>query len=511
MNTIQSLCVSAAIALLPAAGFAANLTVAEAAKLQNKAAVRSLIEQKADVNAPLTDGTTALHWAAETGDADMVGLLIKAGANVKVQDHYGLTPLYFASANGDAAIIRKLLEAGADANAPGAGGETMLMAAVRAGNLDAVKALLQNGAAVHAKDTASEQTAIMLAVRENQPDTVQLLIEYGAEVNAHTRTGKTPAFRAPNAGGGSHGAGINRGGWPERGARDATPGSMTALLYAARDGRADIARTLLDAKADVNQTEANGISPLLMAITNDHVDVARLLLDRGADAKMGDWWGRTPLWAAEEIRNRDYVYGKSNEPQGINRASWLEFIKLLLARGVDPNARTKEYPPIRRWVMPINDISWVDFTGQTTFLRAALAGDMTVMRLLLDHGADPNIATAGGTTALMAAAGVNWAVGQTFTESKESLLEAVKLCVGKGADVNAANSMGITAVIGAANRGSNDILEYLVEKGAKLDVKDKEGRTPLVWAKGVFLATVPPEEKPSTMALIQKLMGGQAQ
>ncbi|HUI55454.1 MAG TPA: ankyrin repeat domain-containing protein [Bryobacteraceae bacterium] len=502
--------ISAAAILLPAATFAASLSLAEAAKQEDKAAVRSLLAEKADVNAPLSDGTTALHWAAETDDADTVDLLLQAGANPKVQDRYGLTPLYFASANGNAAIIRRLLKAGADPNAPGAGGETILMAAVRAGNLDAVKALLQNGASVKTTDTATQQTALMLSVRMNQPETVGLLIEYGSQVNAQTRKGKTPAWRPPNAGGGSHGLGITRGGWPDRGIQEATPGAMTALLYAARDGRPEIVRSLVDAKADVNQVEANGIAPLLMAITNDHVEVARLLLDRGADAKAADWWGRTPLFAAEEIRDRDYVYGKNYE-QGIDRASWLEFIKVLVARGVDMNARTKEYPPIRRWVMPINDISWVDFTGQTTFLRAALGGDVTVMRLLLEHGADPNIATSGGTTALMAASGVNWAVGQTFTEGPEHLLEAVKICLDHGADVNAANSMGITSVIGAANRGSNDILELLVSKGAKLDVKDNEGRTPLVWAKGVFLATVPPEEKPTTMALIQKLTGGQAQ
>ena len=139
-------------------------------------------------------------------------------------------------------------------------------------------------------------------------------------------------------------------------------------------------------------------------------------------------------------------------------------------------------------------------------MRAALAGDTTLMRLLLEKGADPNIATFAGTTALMAAAGVNWMGGQTFTESKEALMEAVQLCLDKGADVNAANSMGVTAVIGAANRGSDEILEFLVKKGARLDVKDKEGRTPLVWAEGVFLATNAPEAKPSTMALIKRLL-----
>jgi len=326
-------------------------------------------------------------------------------------------------------------------------------------------------------------------------------------VNATTRIGKTPERRLPGAGGGpgngSHGTGIVRGGWPERGVQDAIPGGMSPLLYAARDGRLDIAKLFVAAKAGVNQTEANGITPLLMAITNDHVDVARFLLDQGAGVNAADWWGRTPLWAAVEVRNRDLGRGGEHD---IDREAALDLVKTLIERGANVNARTKEYSPIRRWVAPLNDISWVDFTGQTPFLRAALSGDITVMRLLLEKGADPNIATFAGTTALMAAAGVNWAENQTYTESKEALMEALKLCFEKGADVNAKNSMGITAVIGAANRGSDDMLEFLVQHGASLDVKDNEGRTPLVWAGGVFLATNPPEEKPSTMALIKKLM-----
>jgi ankyrin repeat protein len=371
--------------------------------------------------------------------------------------------------------------------------------------------LLGHDAAVNAKDGLSQETALMWAVRGNHPAAVQALLEHGADVAARTRTGKAPERRMPLAGGGpgngSHGTGIVRGGWPERGVQDATPGGLTPLLYAARDGRLDSTKLLVAAKADINQTEVNGITPLLMAITNDHIDVARFLLDQGAGVNTAvntqDWWGRTPLWTAVELRDRDY--GRNSE-HDIDRAAVLDLVKTMIERGADVNARTKEYVPIRRWIMPLNDISWVDFTGQTPFLRAALSGDVTVMRLLLEKGADPNIPTLAGTTALMAAAGVNWAENQTYTESKESLMETLKLCFEKGADVNAKNSMGITAVIGAANRGSDDMLEFLVQKGAKLDVKDKEGRTPLDWAGGVFLATNPPEEKPSTEALIKKLM-----
>jgi uncharacterized protein len=492
----------AGVCLFASVGFAADSRLAEAARQEDATAVRKLIQQKADVNGKLADGTTALHWAVQTDDLETVGLLIQTGADVKAQDRYGFTPLYFACVNGSPAILRKLLESGADPNAADASGETALMTATRTGNLDSIKALLQGGANVKAKDTVTGQTALMWAARTNHFDIAQLLVEYGAEVNARTRIGKTPPARPPGAGGGSHGVGIVRSGWPEQGFQPETPGGMTPLLYAARDGRLDIARMLIAAKADVQLADANGITPLLMAITNNHLDVARFLVEKGADVNAADWWGRAPLYAAVEIRNRDY--GRNDE-HDIDRPAALELIKLLLDRGANVNIRTKEVPPIRRFITPLGDLSWVDFTGQTAFLRAALAGDISLMRLLLDRGADPNIPTFAGTTALMAAAGVNWMSGQTFTESNEALMEAVKLCLDKGADVNAKNSMGVTAVIGAANRGSDDILEFLVQQGARLDVKDKEGRTPLVWAEGVFLATNAPQAKPSTIALIKKL------
>jgi ankyrin repeat protein len=497
--------IGAGCLLLAVAGWSAELDnrVARAAMSADKAAVEALLAEKADVNAPLADGTTALHWAVRADDVQTVDLLVRAGATVKAADRYGLTALSIACGNASVPMVRRLLDAGADPNAADPNGDTALMIAARTeGGADVVKLLLERGAAVNARDRIVEQTALMWAVRANQPESVRLLLGAGAEVNARTRTGKTPAWRPPNAGGGSHGKGIVRGGWPDRGVQDPTPGAMTALLYAARDGRGDIVRMLVDGGAAVNQVEANKMTPLLIAIANDHLDVAHFLLSKGADVNAADFWGRTPLWTALDVRDLDY--DRSGE-QHSDRAAGMEMIQTLLKRGANVNARIAEVPPIRRWVLPISDISWVDFTGETPFLRAALAGDIEVMRLLLEHGADPNIATNSNTTALMAAAGVNWSVGQTYTESKDHLMEAVKLCVEKGADVNAINTMGFTALTGAVNRGSDDIVEFLVKHGARMDVKDKEGRTLMDWAEGVFLATVPPERKPSTIALLQKL------
>jgi ankyrin repeat protein len=279
---------------------------------------------------------------------------------------------------------------------------------------------------------------------------------------------------------------------------------MTPLLYAARDGRIDSAKLLLTAGAEIEHTDANGITPLLMAITNNHIEMAQFLIDRGANIKAVDWYGRTPLWAAIEARNMDV--DSSTFENGVDRAPVFDLIKVILDKGADVNARTKETPPIRRQMLHVTgDLSWVDFTGQTPFLRAALAADLEVMRLLLTRGADPKIAAFAGTTPLMAAAGVNWVVDQTYDEGQPALLDAVKLCVELGMDVNAVNSMGLTAAHGAANRGSDEILKYLVSQGAKLDVQDKEGRTPLTWAEGVFLATHPARPKPATIALIKQL------
>jgi uncharacterized protein len=477
-----------------------------AARAADATAIKALLQQKSDVNAVALDGTTALHWAVRNDDLDTVDALIRAGATVKALSKHGVLPLYLAGEQGNTAIIRRLLTAGADANTIDISGDTVLMAAVRSASADAVRALLDAGANVNAAEPQLGHTALMWAVRENQPAIASLLLARGASVDATTRTGTRPAARPPGAGGGSHGVGIVRGGVPPQGEQNPAAGGMTPLLFAAREGRLEPARLLVSAGANVNTADANGISPLLMAISNNHIPVASLLLASGANPTSADWWGRTPLWSAVDVRNLD-LDSRTLE-NGVDRAPVLDLIDALITKGADVNARVKEFPPQRRFMMPLGSLAWVDFTGQTPFVRAALSADIPLMKLLLARGADPNIATFNGTTALMAAAGVNWVVGQTYSESPKMWLDAVTLCLELGADVNAVNAMGLAAVHGAANRGSDDIIELLARHGANLDAKDKEGRTPLIWAEGVFLATNSPVAKPSTMALLTKLLAG---
>jgi uncharacterized protein len=484
--------------------------LADAAARGDLAAVRALIGQKIDVNAAGVDGMTALHVAVNADRLDIADMLLRAGAKAAAADRYGVTPLYLASLNGNADMIRRLLDAGVDPNAVDPGGETALMTAARTGAPAALRALVERGASVDAREPEFGQTALMIAVREDQQQAIDILLEAGASANAQTRKGPTPAFVPPckGTGCGSEGVGINRGGVPDRGRRAEVKGGMTPLLYAARDGRLSVARRLVDAGADFELAEANGIRPLLMSLLNGKLEVASFLVSKGADVNADDFWGRTPLWAAVEYRNLDMNNNDQDSPtdNGVDRAPFLPLIEDLIAAGANVNARTRELPPARRWLYSLNDVSWVDFTGQTPFLRAALSADTATMKLLVEHGADPNLPTLAGTTPLMAAAGVNWVVAQTYTESVPARLDAVKLCLELGADVNAANSMGLTALLGAVNRGSNDIIALLVERGARLDITDKEGRTPLRWAEGVFLAAVGAERKPETISLLERLI-----
>ena len=273
---------------------------------------------------------------------------------------------------------------------------------------------------------------------------------------------------------------------------------MTPLLFAVRDGNRDMMRLLLELGADIEQTSGNRTSPLVIALLNGQVGLATELLARGANPNAADDYQRAALFAAIELRNANrnaLLFGDGGDP--------LDLITLLLEKGADPNLRTST-TPVHGWMQI--DPSWVNFDGQTPFIRAALSGDIEVMRLLLARGADPNIVTTEGTTALMAAAGMNWVPGQTYTRSEANYVDAVELCLESGADVNAANSLKLTAMHAAANRGWTAIIQILADHGARLDVKDVADRTPMTFAEGTFLAVRPPAAKPAAIALLKKLM-----
>lgn len=479
--------------------------LADAAAAGDLAAVKTLLKAGADPNAAGADGTPPLHWIVRLQDADTTAQLLRAGADANQANRYAVRPLHLAIANADLPMVERLLRAGADPNTADGAGDSCLVMAIRGGNLPITEALLKKGALPDVPDQAYGQTPLMVAARDGNAAIVRLLLARGVRVDAQTHAGKVPAFRKPGTNSGSKGQGIVRGGWPERGERDPIPGAKTALLYAAREGHVEVAKLLLAAGADIEKADADGVTPLLMAVLNGQVPLAHYLIGRGANVRAADWYGQTPLYAAVDLRNLD-VAGPSRD-NGVDRSAALALVRDLLAHKPDVNARTRESPPQRRWITRLGSLSWVDFTGQTAFVRAALAGDVTVMHLLLENGADANIATDSGTTALMAAAGVNWTVAQTYDEGPAALLEAVKLAFAQGNAVNAENSMGLRAVHGAANRGSDDIIRFLAEKGALLDTPDKEGRTPVVWAQGVFLATHPPQNKPGTVALLTELQG----
>lgn len=501
-STVSTLLIS--MLLLATPTFAVEL--ADAARERDLATVRTLLKQGADPDARGQFDTSAIHWLVRYDEVEAVRELLENGADPNLGSGYGVTPLSMAASNGGAALVRLLLEAGADANAKGKSGESMLMTAAGAGVLGSVQALVEHGARVDERDSNFGQTPMMVAARAGYAEIVNYLLEQGADPNAATLVVGGENWVPPNSQRGyGFGIGIIRGGTPaDRGRRDPIPGGMSALLYAARHNHLDVARVLLDGGADINQAEANAIYPLLMAISNKNMAIAQLLVARGSRINLSDWYGRSPLWEAVNVRNL-YLDSETFENY-VDRDAALELIKVLLEKGADVNARTAETPPFRDSYLGVGSLEWVDFTGQTPFLSAALSGDTTVMKLLLEYGADPKIDTYAGTSPLMAAAGINWVVSQTYTEDAEHLLEAVKLCFELGMDVNQTNSMGLTALHGAANRGSNDIIQYLVDHGAKLDALDNENRSALDWARGVFLATHPAEEKPESMALLASLL-----
>lgn len=507
-----------ASALLPLSAHADDRLAVAAMKRDLDSVRQLLAERGADVNAPGPNATPALHWLVRIEELDLTKRLLDAGADVNQKNGLGLSALSLAIENSDVDMVQLLLKHGADAKTPDPTGETPLMQAARSGSADIVRAVLASGAEVDVLEPHYQQTALMFGVRSSSPEVVALLLKAGADVNAQSLAGEEPKWSLPENVKASHGVGVNWGGFPPQGSRGAIPGAKTPLLYATRQGDLATTQMLVAAGAKLEQADANGETPLLTAVINasveakpgrktQHVEVAQYLIEQGANVNAQDWYGQTPLWAAVDLRNLE-VAGPVKD-NNVDREEAFNLIRTLLERGADPNARIKQVSPVKRWVTRLGNLSWVDVTGQTPFFRAAYSGDVSTMKLLVDHGANPNLATFNGTTPLMAAAGVNWTVSQTFDEGPEALLEAVKLAHSLGNDVNAQNALGFAAIHGAANRGSNEIISWLAANGAQLDIADKEGRTAITWAHGVFLATHPPVDRPDTVALIEDLMAKQ--
>jgi ankyrin repeat protein len=456
--------------LLSAASYAGTSDVADATMKRDAAAVRTLLGRKTDVNVPQTDGTTALHWAVHHEDAALVDQLLDAGADVKVANREGATPLYLACVNGNVAIIGKLLRHGADVNGTFLRhGETPLMVAARTGRPEAVKLLLEAGARVDAKETLRETTAAMWAAEQGHAEVIKLLVSAGADINANSTVG------APK----------KRYGCNSCADGDQHTGGVTPLVLAARQGNLEAVKTLAENGADLNKASGDESSAMLVAVQNGHYDVARYLVEKGADVNLANEKGWTPLYLA--VKHRNLETGTLPVP---NQNQSFDFIKLLLDRDVNVNARLKVNTEIRNG----QRATWLNEAGATAFLRAALCGDIEVMRMLLAKGADPKIATEDGTTSLMAAAGVGYSEGFIHDRSVEETIEAMKLLLELGADINAQNQGGLTALHGAAHKAVIETIKLLVERGASLTMESKPaarfgnskvGLLPLDWAQGV--------------------------
>ena len=438
-----------------------------AAKSGDTAGAIALIEQKVDVNATGGDGTSALHYAVYSDNVPLIDRLLRAGAKAKVVNEYGSSPLSEAAVVGNPAVIGKLLKAGADPDFANGDDQTPLMILARTENVAAAKVLLKRGADVNVAEKWRGQTALMWAAAQSEPDMVKLLLEHRANVNARSTINKWP--RQVTA---------------EPRAQVRPVGGLTPLLYASRQGCFECVKALVDAKADIDMPDPEGVTPLIMAVTNFHFDIVAYLLEKKANPNKWDWWGRAPLYCAVDLNTIPHG-GRPDRPS-LDATTSIRIIELLLAAGANPNAQLKLFPPYRA-VGPDRGADQMLTIGATPLLRAAKAGDVPAIRLLLAHGADPNLPNLHGVTPVMAAAGLQSneidTRGRFKTEAEA--VESIELLAKAGADVNARDTRnGQTALHGAALWGYNDVVKTLVANKADLNARDSKGRTPLDSAMG---------------------------
>jgi uncharacterized protein len=486
-NAMVRLVCAVAVSLMvwPAVAMAAgvDLSLIEAVKRGQRDAAVALLARGVDVNSREENGTTALHWAVRANDANLVAALLKTGADASAVNRYGMMPLWLAATNGSAPILEMLLDAGADPRSALPEGETVLMTAARTGRVDAVKALLTRGADINAREQAYGQTALMWAAAENHGDAVRTLIEAGAKVDLQSEIFDPPARWSLSS---------------------PVKGGFTALMFAARQGALDAARALVAAGADVNLTEPDGITPLLLATINGHYDVGVFLVENGADVNRTEQAGVSPLYQAVDMHTLEFAANRP-APRWPNRIDSVGLVKALLEHGAQPDIPLKRGRPARKGDQIFGDPFLVE--GATPLFLAAKRGDLPVMRLLLEHGADPHRAPARqNASALMVAAGVGWRELSSNTPERHAL-DAVKLLWSLGGyDINAASIAGQTALHGAAARGATSIIQFLVDQGARLDLTDIGGRTPLDETAGVLDGAGHPP-RPEAQELLRRLMG----
>jgi ankyrin repeat protein len=480
---------AASLLLLAAANpAAADDALAGLIQSRNRSAALELIRSGTDVNAAQGDGTTPLHWAVYNIDPELAAELLKRGAKPNVVNNYGSSPLAEAVKIANAELVEMLLDAGADVESPNEDGQTALMLAAREGALDAAKLLIEHGANVNARESWRGQTALMWAADANHAEIAKLLIEHGAEVETRALATDWPAQITS-----------------EPRAQYRPTGGLTPLLYAARAGCTGCAAAMLAAGANIDRPNPDGVTPLMIAIDNFRYDTAKLLLERGANPHHWDWWGRTPLYIAVDMSSYRARLGRSAPETSPGAATAIDIIRLLLDAGVDANPQLNMHRPGRGG----NSGRFIDdllTTGATPLLRAAIGHDVAAARALLEHGALVDLPNVMGVTPLMAAAGVG--VSQRDRrlgaggDLEDRAIETLELLLGAGANVNArvtdihsrtariarlstmSEREGQTALYGAIKFGWPRVVEYLLAHGAKTDVVDALGKSPLDAAEG---------------------------
>ncbi len=440
---------------MPGFAFAARDTrVVEAARQQDIAAVRQLLAAKADVNAPQPDGATALHWAAFRGDLALTTLLLTARPETNARNDYGVTPLSLAASQASSAVVEALLTAGADPALPLPSGETPLMTAAAAGNAPVVQTLLRHRAAVDTKERVKGQTALMWAVSAGHIETARALLDGGADVNAASASGFTP------------------------------------IMFAARAGSPALAELLLARGARINTAAGDGATALHVAVVRGHVDLALFLLDKGADPN-ADGNGYTPLhWASGRFEGQmTFDYSTKDEGEwaalvGVPPGRRVELVQALLAHKANPNARLTRNPPrfgTNLWMKKL--------VGATPFLLAAQAADVAVMKALVAGGADPLLNTEEQASPLMYAAGFGRVPGESRV-TEDAALEAVELCRQLGMDVKQAEAGGDTALHAVAFYGWVRVGQWLLDRGADINARNKKGETALRVSQGTVVANM---------------------